>query len=69
VGPAATPPHQYQPFVTLADTVRRRLGSRGVPEAAVTVVGMPPYERTAHTVLAFNAEAERSRGAQPGPPP
>ena len=65
VGPAAAPPDQYQPYVTLADTVRRRLDARGVPEA-LAVPGMPPYERTTHTARAFDAEAQRSRNAQPG---
>jgi phospholipase C len=65
VGPAAAPPDHYQPYVTLADTVRRRLDARGEPEA-LAVPGMPPFERTTHTAVAFNAAAQRSRDAQPG---
>jgi phospholipase C len=64
-GPAAQPPDHYQPYVELADTVRRRLRARGVAEA-VPVPGMPPMERAAATTRAFNAEAHRNRQGRPG---
>jgi phospholipase C len=60
VGPASAPPDHYEPFVAMADNVRRRLAAKGVPDA-VAVPGMPPFERTAQTAEAFATEAERSR--------
>lgn len=60
-GPAATPPAQFQPFVGLADNVRRVLNSQGVPEA-VLAPGTPALKRAAQTAGAFHAEAQRSRG-------
>jgi phospholipase C len=59
--PAAVPDH-YQPYVELADKVRRQLAARGVPEAA-PVPGMPAMERAGHTTAAFSTQAARVRGS------
>ena len=59
-GPAAEPPDHYQPFVELADNVRRRLAANGVPEAA-QIAGMPPLERAGQATAAFTVTARRSR--------
>jgi phospholipase C len=53
-------PRHYEPFVDLADNVRRQLAARGAPEAA-PAPGLPALERARQATVAFSAEAYRSR--------
>ncbi len=58
-GPA-NPVAHFQPFIGLADDVRRVLTSQGVPEATLAP-GTPARQRATQTTDAFHAQAERSR--------
>ncbi|MDQ6782008.1 MAG: alkaline phosphatase family protein [Actinomycetota bacterium] len=62
--PVATPagalPAHYEPYVALADRVRRALGPLNVPEVDPTP-GTPPLKRVQQTTEAFTAVASQQR--------